>query len=272
MRAMWRGSISFGLINVPVKMYASKENRSISFRQIHRECGTPIRYEKVCPTCNRKVEENEIGKGYEFEKGKYVIIEDSDLEKIPDKTTRTIDIIDFVNLREIDPIYYDNSYFLGPEETGQKAYVLLRKAMEEGGKIAIAKVVIRSKQNLACIRPYGEKHIVMETMLYPDEVRNVEDIPLSPKAEPNEAEVKMALQLVNSLSTDFNPQKYTDDYRSALLDIIQAKIEGQEISTPTPREDKVVDLMEALKASLAQAEKQKAETAEKGDKDKAIVS
>ena len=271
MRALWRGSISFGLINVPVKMYASTEKKSISFRQIHRECGTPIRYEKMCPTCNRKVEEEEIGKGYEFEKGRYVIIEDKDLESIPDKTTRTIDIIDFVNLREIDPIYYDNSYFLGPEDTGQKAYILLRKAMEAGGKIAIAKVVIRSKQSLACIRPFGQNHIMMETMFYPDEVRNVEDIPLSPQAMPHENEMKMAVQLIDSLSTDFKPEKYTDDYRSALLNIIQAKVEGQEISIPIPREEKVVDLMEALKASLALAEREKGKAADKNGRKKKVA-
>jgi len=186
MRAMWRGSISFGLINVPIKMYAATENKRINFRQIHRQCGTPIHYEKVCPTCNRKVEEEEIARGYEFEKGRYVIIEDKDLESIPDEATRTIDIIDFVDLKDIDPIYYDKSYFLGPEETGQKAYSLLRRAMEEGGKIAIAKVVIRSKQSLACIRPYGERHLVMETMFYPDEVRKVEEVPMQPEVPGNE--------------------------------------------------------------------------------------
>lgn len=257
MRAMWRGSISFGLINVPIKMYAATENKRISFRQIHRECGTPIHYEKVCTTCNRKVEDDEIARGYEFEKGRYVIIEDKDLESIPDETTRTIDIIDFVELADIDPIYYDRSYYLGPEETGQKAYILLRRAMEEGGKIAIAKVVIRSKQSLACIRPYGKGHLVMETMFYPDEVRNVEDVPVQPQAKLQEREIEMALQLVESLSTRFEPEKYTDDYRQALIKIIQAKVEGEEISIPTPRDEKVVDLMEALKASLELAEKAK---------------
>jgi len=254
---MWRGSISFGLINVPIKMYAATENKRINFRQIHRQCGTPIHYEKVCPTCNRKVEEEEIARGYEFEKGRYVIIEDKDLESIPDEATRTIDIIDFVDLKDIDPIYYDKSYFLGPEETGQKAYSLLRRAMEEGGKIAIAKVVIRSKQSLACIRPYGERHLVMETMFYPDEVRKVEEVPMQPEVKLQEKEVKMALQLVESLATKFEPEKYTDDYRQALIDIIQAKVEGEEISIPEPQDAKVVDLMEALKASLELAEKAK---------------
>ncbi|MGI6424745.1 MAG: Ku protein [Tepidanaerobacteraceae bacterium] len=271
MRAMWRGSISFGLINVPVKMYAATEKKNISFRQIHRECGTPINYEKTCKTCGRKVEEDEIARGYEFEKGRYVIIEDKDLESIPDETTRTIDIIDFVDLVDIDPIFYDRTYFLGPEETGPKAYLLLRKAMEEGGKIAIAKVVIRSKQSLACIRPYGENHLVLETMFYPDEVRKVGEVPISPKAKLHDNEIKMAVQLVNSLSAKFEPEKYTDDYRQAMIDIISAKIEGKEISTPTPREEKVIDLMEALKASLELAEKEKTDKSPKRGRKKKVA-
>jgi len=274
MRALWRGSISFGLVNVPIKMYAATEKKSISFRQIHRECGTPIKYEKVCPTCGRKVEEDEIARGYEFEKGKFVIIDDKDLESIPDDTTRTIDIVDFVDLKEIDPLYFDHSYFLGPEETGQKAYILLRKAMDEAGKIAVAKVVIRAKQSLACLRPYGGDHLIMETMFYPEEVRDAGEIPVSPDVKLHENEVKMAVQLVSSLSTQFKPEKYTDEYRKDLLDIIRAKVEGEEVRIPAPREEKVVDLMEALKASLALAEKEKQETKEtrgkRGRKKKAV--
>lgn len=256
MRAMWRGSISFGLINVPIKMFAATERKNISFRQIHRECGTPIRYAKMCPHCDRTVEEDEIGRGYEVEKGKFVIIEDRDLAAIPDETTKTIDIIDFVDLKDIDPVYFDNSYYLGPEETGQKAYVLLRRAMEEGGKIAIAKVVIRSKQSLAALRPQGD-HLIMETMFYPDEVRDPAEIHVLKEVKLHENEIKMAVQLVSSLSTQFDPEKYTDDYRKALLDIIRAKAEGEAVTVQAPRDEKVVDLMEALKASLELAEKEK---------------
>ncbi|ADI02271.1 Ku protein [Syntrophothermus lipocalidus] len=257
MRALWRGSISFGLVNVPVRMYAATERKSVSFRQIHRECGTPIRYEKVCPACNRKVEEDEIARGYEYEKGRFVIIEDKDLEAIPDETTRTIDIIDFVDLKEIDPVYFDHSYFLGPEETGQKAYLLLFEALRKTGKIAIAKVTIRAKQSLACLRPYGENQLVIETMFYPDEVRDAGEITVSPGIKLHENEIKMAVQLIDSLAAEFRPEKYTDEYRKALLDIIRAKVEGQEIKIPAPREEKVVDLMEALKASLAMVEEEK---------------
>lgn len=266
MRALWRGSISFGLVNVPVKMYAATEKKSVSFRQLHKECKTPIKYEKMCPTCNRKIEDDEIVKGYEYEKGKFVVIDDKDLESIPDKTTRTIDIVDFVDLKEIDPIYYDHSYFLGPEETGQKAYVLLRNAMEQTGKIAIGKVVIRSKQSLAALRPYGDNHLIMNTMFYPDEVRNAGEITVSKDINIGENEEKMAVQLINSLSSEFNAEKYTDEYRKAMLDIIQSKIEGEEIEIPVPREEKVIDLMEALKASLAIAEKEKEKEKEKTPK------
>jgi len=259
-------------------MYAATEKKNISFRQLHKECGTPIHYEKVCPTCGKKVEEEDIVRGYEYEKGKYVIIQDKDLESIPDETTRTIDIIDFVDIKDIDPIYYDHSYFLGPEDTGQKAYILLRKAMQESNKIAIAKVVIRSKQSLASLRPYGQNHLIMNTMFFPDEVQNVEEIPISPDVKIHENEIRMAVQLIQSLATEFDPTKYTDEYRKAMLDIITAKIEGEEVKIPAPREEKVVDLMEALKASLALAEKEKAkgekqekEAAKKGRRKKKVV-
>lgn len=263
MRALWRGSISFGLINVPVKMYAATEKKNVNFRQIHKECNTPIKYEKMCPRCNRKITEEEIARGYEYEKGKFVIIDEKDLEDLPDKTKRTIDIVDFVSLDEIDPIYYSKSYFLGPEETSQKAYTLLNKAMQEKGKIAIAKVKIRNRQSLACLRPYNKSNLIMETMFYPDEVRNVEDVPKFSEITPDEKELEMATKLIESLATTFDPQKYTDDYRIAMLNKIREKVEKEDIKVATPDDEKVVDLMEALKASLAIAEKQKKEQ-EKG--------
>jgi DNA end-binding protein Ku len=266
LRAMWRGSISFGLVNVPVKMFAATEKKGLSFRQIHRQCGTPIKYEKMCPNCNRKVDDEEIARGYEYEKGKYVIIDDKDIEGLPDESARTIDIVDFVDLSEIDPIYYDRSYFLGPEETGQKAYILLRKAMTEGGKIAVAKVTIRSKQSLAVLRPYGSSHIMMETMFYPDEVRDSKEISIASDVKLHDNEIKMAVQLVGSLATRFDPEKYTDEYRKAMLDIIRSKVEGDEIKTAVVRDEKVIDLMEALKASLDLAEKEKRSEAKNSGK------
>lgn len=256
MRAMWKGSISFGLVNIPVKLYSATDSKSVKFRQLHKKCKNPIKYEKVCPVCKEEVDQDEIVRGYEYEKGKFVVIDEKDLEKIPDETTKTIDILDFVNIEEIDPIFYDRSYFLAPEATGNKAYVLLREAMEESGKIAIARVVIRSKQNLACIRVYKKGYLVMETMFYPDEIRNVENIPPIQEPKLHKNEIKMANQLINSLTDKFNPGKYTDEYRETLLKIIHAKIEDEKIEIPKAKDEKVVDLMEALKASIKAAKKE----------------
>lgn len=259
LRSMWKGSISFGLVNVPVKLYSATESKSIKFRYLHEKCLTPIEYRKYCPVCEQEVDAEQIVRGYEYERGRFVVIDEKDLEKIPEPDTHTIDIIDFVDLAEIDPIYFDRSYFLAPEETGHKAYVLLRDAMRETSKIAIAKVVIRSKQNLACVRVYGEGHLVMETMFYPEEIRDVKGLPELKQPELHANEIKMATQLIGSLSEKFDPAKYTDDYRSALLEIIEKKIEGEEIMTPAVKETgRVVDLMEALKASLEAVEREKA--------------
>lgn len=258
MRAMWKGAISFGLVNIPIKMYSAVESKSIKFRQLHKECMNPIKYEKKCPVCNKELEEEDIVRGYEYEKGKFVVIEDKDLEKIPDETSKAIEIIDFVNLEEIDPIFFDRSYYLSPEGTGNKAYILLRKAMEETGKIAIARIVIRSKQNLACVRLYNEEHLIMETMFFPEEVRDIKELPPAPEAKLHENEVKMAVQLISSLSEEFNPEKYTDEYRKALMELIQSKITGEEVAVPIYKDKgKVIDLMEALRASIEAADKTK---------------
>lgn len=156
MRSMWKGAISFGLVSIPIKLYTATEDHAIHFRQLHKECKSPIKYEKICPVCNRPVSDEEIVRGYEYEPGKFVIIDDEDLERIPMPTVKTIDIVDFTDIGQIDPIYYDKTYFIVPEDIGTKPYVLLRDSMKETKRVAIAKVVIRSKQNLACIRVYEE--------------------------------------------------------------------------------------------------------------------
>jgi DNA end-binding protein Ku len=272
LRSMWKGSISFGLVNVPVKLYSATESKTIKFRHLHKKCLSPIEYKKYCPVCEQEVGMEDIVRGYEYEKGRFVIINDEDLEKIPEANTRTIDIIDFVDLVEIDPIYFDRTYFLAPEETGSKAYVLLKNAMQETEKIAVAKVVIRSKQNLACIRVYGDC-LVMETMFFPYEIRDAKELPAFKQPELHANEIKMATQLINSLSEKFDPTKYTDDYRGALMEMIQKKIEGEEINIPAAKgAGRVVDLMEALKASLEAVErdkpKAKSETKKPGRKAK----
>jgi DNA end-binding protein Ku len=251
MHTMWKGAIQFGLVNVPVKMYAATENKDIKFRYLHKECHTPVQYVRQCPHCQREVGWDEIVKGFEYQPDRFVIVEDEEIQEIAGRKTKTIDILDFVDLAEIDPIFFDKSYYLAPEETSQKAYKLLQEAMEKTGKIAVAKVMIRSAETLAVIRIY-QGVIVMETIFYPDEVRSTEQLPkIAPNVETSERELEMATQLIQSLSTPFDPAKYTDTYRKALTELIEAKIQGEDFSVAAPREThNVVDLMKALQESL----------------------
>lgn len=251
MRPLWKGSISFGLVNIPVRMFAATEKKTVKFRYLHNECHTPLEYKRVCPNCQKEVNWEDIVKGYEYDEGRFVIINDEDLEHIPDKTTKTIDIVDFIELPEIDPVFYDRSYYLAPGETGEKAYNLLQEAMQETGKIAVARLTIRSKQSLAAIRTYNGI-LSIETMFYPDEVRDTGELPAwNHDIKVQENELKMARELIKNLTSPFQPGKYTDDYRKALLDIIEAKVAGEDVSVvETPERGRVIDLVEALKASV----------------------
>lgn len=217
MRPLWKGAISFGLVSIPVKMYAATQQKDVKFNYLHRECKTPIQYKKVCPHCQREVEADEIVRGYEYQKGRFVVIEDEDFENLPLSTMRTIDILDFVDLKDVDPIYYLKSYFLAPEEYGVKPYRLLFEALGNTGKIAIAKVFIRTRENLVIVRRYSNC-LLMETMLYPDEVRKPENIPeIDNTVDIHENELKMAENLISNLSSEFKPEKYSSGYREALL-------------------------------------------------------
>jgi len=258
MRPVWKGAVSFGLVNIPVKMYTASEDKSIKFKYLHSKCNTPLKYQRVCPRCRQEVEWEEIVRGYEFQKDRFVVIKDEDFESIPTNKTRTIDIIDFCKLEEIDPIYYEKSYYLGPEETGKKAYNLLVSALRDTDRVAVAKVVIRSKQALAAIRIY-KNVLVMETMKYPDEVRSQQEVPgIEPDLKVSERELTMATQLVEGMTEPFAPEKYSDDYRNALLELISAKIQGQEpIFDQAEPAEGVVDLMESLKASLEAIERER---------------
>lgn len=264
MRTIWKGSISFGLVNVPIKMYTATSKESISFRQLHTECNTPITYQKYCPKCDEVVAADKIVKGYEYEKGKFVVLKDEDFDNIPVSSTRTIDIVDFVNLSDIDPIYYSKSYFLSPSEGGEKAYILLSQAMRDTSKVAVAKITVRNKESLACIRVLENGAICLETMFFPAEVRDSADLKvgdLVKKINVSEAELNMAKDLISNLSTEFKPEKYNDEYREEMLKIIRQKIEGEEIQIPERMvSGKVVDLMDALRASLemAQGERERA--------------
>ncbi|HZG17408.1 MAG TPA: Ku protein [Candidatus Bathyarchaeia archaeon] len=252
MHTVWKGSISFGLVNIPVRMFTATEERDIRFRQLHKECHTPIRYAKLCPHCDRELEASEIVRGFEYEKGNFVIVSDEDMESLTPETRRNIEILDFVDLAQIDPIYFDKSYYLAPQESGEKAYALLQAAMRNTGKIAIARFTLRNRQSLAAVRIF-ENCILLETIYYPDEVRPVSQVPAL-SAEPlpiAEHELKMAEELITNMSTAFEPGKYTDEYRQDLQQLIDRKLEGKEVAvSPAAPRANVVDLMQALKASL----------------------
>lgn len=252
MRTIWKGAISFGLVSIPINLFPATEQKDIKFRYLHKTCQAPIQYKRVCSACGQEVTQENIVRGYEYELGRYVIINEADLEKIPGEQTRSIDIMDFVNLEEIDPIYYDKTYYLAPGEVGEKAYALLWRAMSETAKIAVAKVVIRNKESLAVIRSYRENVLVMETIFYPDEIRNARLLPgLDREVKLRDNELKMARELIENLAAHFEPQKYDDRYRNKLLELIRAKIEGEEVvQVEVAARGKVVDLMEALRASV----------------------
>ncbi|MGI6435042.1 MAG: Ku protein [Syntrophomonadaceae bacterium] len=256
MRTLWKGAVSFGLVNIPVNMYAATEHKDIKFNYLHKECLGPVEYHKYCPRCQKEISSSDIVRGYEYHKGTYVVIPDEDLERIPAVNTKTIDILDFVELSEVDPIYYDKSYYLQASPGGEKAYALLVNAMKTTGKIAIAKVVIRSKSALAVIRCKGQL-LVMETIFYPDEIRS--DAVLASGINENllhENEIKMAVNLIENLSTSFDPDKYQDEYRQALWELITARVNDQELVTPDrpAQPSNIVDLMEALRESVKLSE------------------
>lgn len=272
MRNLWKGSVSFGLVNVPIKMYTATAKESLHFRQLHKTCHSPINYQKYCPKCDQVVASDSIIRGYEYEKGKFVVLKDEDFDNIPVPSTRTIDIVDFVDLADIDPIYYSKSYFLSPSEGGEKAYILLSQAMQETNKVAIAKITIRNKESLACIRVLKEGTICLETMFFPAEVRDSAELKigdLREKIKINDNEMEMAKELVTNLSTTFSPEKYTDEYREELLKIIRQKIAGEEVQIPERMvSGKVVDLMDALRASLQATEEERAKKEKKTKKEK----
>ena len=253
-RAIWTGTISFGLVSIPVRLYTATESHDVSFHLLHKKDGVRLKNIRWCPKDEKAVPWEEVVRGYEYAKGKYVAISEEDLEHLPIKTVHTVEISDFVKLDEVDPIYFDKAYYLAPEETGTKAFALLRQALEETGRAAVAKVAIRDKENLCLVRAY-DSVLALETMLYANEIRSTEDIAtdevkISPK------EVQMAVSLIDNLSNTFDPERYEDDYQVALKKVINAKVEGAPLpEAPTEKGAQVVDLMEALRASIEQTKK-----------------
>ena len=252
-RAMWKGAISFGLVTIPVSVYPATEEKTLRFNQLHDEDGGRIRMKRVCSVDGEEVGYDHIVKGYEYEKDRYVILTDEDFEKVPVESSRQIDIQQFVDLEEIDPMLYKKSYFLVPEETGAKAYALLREAMNRAGKVGIAKVSFRDKEHLAALR-FRDEAFVLETMFWPDEIREADFGGIDVDQKIRDNELDMAQTLIDNLTADWDPAQYTDDYREGLLNIVEAKVNGEEIEIVEPEPAaKVVDLMEALKASVAAA-------------------
>lgn len=253
-RAIWSGVVSFGMVSIPVKLFTGTSENDISFNQLHSEddCHSRIKYVKWCPVHDRAVESDEIVKGYEYSKGRYVILEEEDFEKLPVPSKHTIEITKFVNLSQIDPVYYDKAYYLEPDEAGVKPYTLFMKALEEKGMVGIGKIALRQKEHICVLRP-ASGTLVMETLYYADEVRVDLDKPL-PDVSVSDQEMQMAGTLIDLLKGEFEPKEYEDGYRKALMGMIEAKLEGQEIvEAPAPAEVKVTDLMEALRQSVEAA-------------------
>lgn len=251
-RSIWKGSLSFGLVNVPVKVVTATRSRDISFRQLHDEDGARIEYKRVCSADGEEVPYEHIVKGYELSPEQYVVITPEELDALDPKASDTIDIIDFVSIDDIDPIYFEKGYYLVPDKGGSKAYALLVEAMRRTNRIAIARVVMRTKEHLVAVRPI-ENALSMTTLLYHDEVVPQEQLEGVPeKTGADERELEMAQRLIDALATDFDPDKYHDEHRRRVEELIEAKAEGREIVAPPRAEAKAPpDLASALEASLA---------------------
>ncbi len=261
MRSIWKGSISFGLVSIAVNLYSATEERDVAFHQVHREDAGRIRYRRVCSVCGEEVAYNDIAKGYELPDGDVVVLTDDDLAELPLTTSREIDVLQFVPLEEVDPIFFAKSYYLEPDPRATKAYVLLRDTLEQSGKVAIVKVALRRREALATLR-VREGVLTMETMLWPDEIRKPDFAFLDEDVEVRAQELAMASSLVDSLTGDFEPSQYTDQYREAVESVIEAKIEGRDLM-PAPEAEagepgKVVDLVAALQASIEAAKRGRA--------------
>jgi DNA end-binding protein Ku len=254
-RSIWKGAISFGLVTIPVKLYSATEQKDVSFHQVRRSDGSRIKYKRVAQSDGEEVPYGEIAKGYELSNGETVVLTDEDFADLPLTTSKAIDVLQFVPLEQVDPIFFEKSYYLEPDKAGAKPYVLLRDALEESGKVALVKVALRNRESLATLR-VREGVFVLETMLWPDEVREPDFGFLDEDIEIRPQELAMAGSLIETLSGDFDPSQYKDSYREALQEVIEAKIAGHEVKQPEqaqPTSGTVVDLMAALRASVEAA-------------------
>ena len=257
MRTIWNGSISFGLVNIPIGLAVATQRSDIAFRTLHRDCGTPIKQKRWCPTHERDVEADELVKGWEVAKGEFVFVEDSDLEAVALQRSQSIEILRFVKLEDVDPVYFDRTYYLAPSSTEaqRRPYVLLLRAMEETGMAAVGKFVLWGKENLALIRAHDDA-LMLETLFFAEDVRSRNEIVEAVGGtEVQDAELELALQVIGSLEGEFEAEDFENQYRTELRQMLEAKLEGQEITRPEPQpEAPVVDLMDALKRSVAEVQ------------------
>ena len=246
------GTISFGLVSIPIRMYTAASSGSVSFNQLHPKCGGRIKQQQICPTCNEVVERTSLVKGYEFAKDQYVQFTDDELKALEGEASRMIDIAEFVPLAQVDPIYFEKTYYLGPDKGGEKAYRLLADAMEKAGRVAVAQFVQRGKETLVLIRP-AQEGLMLHTMYYADEIRDFQEVDKGQDAKVKPGEMELAERLLAELASEaFRPDQYSDEYRSRVLLAVESKVEGKEVTSLAPQAQRtqVIDLMEALKQSL----------------------
>lgn len=273
-RSIWKGAISFGLVSIPVKVYGAVEEKDLSFRQVHAKDGGRIRQKRVCEKCGEEVEYADLAKGYEAADGRMAILEKEDFENLPLTTTKAVEVVQFVEASEIDPIAFDKPYYLEAEATGQKPYVLLRDALVDTGKIAVVKVALRSREALAVIRVSGDV-MVMQTMLWPDEVRDASFAAPPADVTASKAEIGMATMFIDQMSGEFAPDQFHDAYREALETVVASKLDGvvlPESEDAPASETNVVDLVAALRASVEAAKARRAEEEKKTDSKKSKAS
>jgi DNA end-binding protein Ku len=246
------GTISFGLVSIPIKLYTAASAGGVSFNLLHAKCGNRIKYQQLCPVCNEVVDRQQIVKGYEFAKDQYVRFTDEELKSLEGEASRIIDINEFVPLAEVDPIFFEKTYYLGPDKGGEKAYRLLADAMAKTDRVALAKFVMRGKESLVLIRP-AQNGLMLHTMYFADEVRDFGEVDKGETAKIKEGELELASRLIDELThQEFEPAKYQDDYRLRVLDLVNTKVEGKEVTAASPEVHRaqVIDLMDALKQSL----------------------
>jgi DNA end-binding protein Ku len=261
MRTIWNGSISFGLVNIPIGLALATQRSDVAFRTLHRECGTPIKQKRWCPFHEREVEADELVKGWEVAKGEFIFVEESDLEAVALQRSQAIDILRFVKLADVDPVYFDRTYYLAPAaaDAQRRPYVLLLRAMQESGMAAVGKFVLWGKENLCLIRPQGET-LALETLFYAEDVRSKAEIEEAVQAtDVKKAELALADQVIDSLVGEWNPADFENEYRRDLNAMLEAKLAGQEVKRPEPTpEAPVIDLMEALRRSVEEVQGRKA--------------